>query len=86
MSIRTVRLDPEYDLLLEEIQGMTGISTSTAFKRGLTALRDSLRQEGHGTPFDVYAGLDIGPGGQARAPARKAKPALAEILRQKHRR
>ena len=84
MAIRTVRLDPESERALAEIRRATGMSISGALKRSLAVARDALR----GTtarPFEVYRTIDLGPGGYARAPARRAKRALRALLRGKRR-
>ena len=84
MAIRTVRLDPESERALAEIRHATGMSISGALKRSLAVARDALR----GTtarPFEVYRAIDLGPGGYARAPARRAKQALRALLRGKRR-
>ena len=83
MSVRTVRLEPETERALEEIQRSTGLSASAAIRRGLVVLRQELREHATASPFDVYADLDLGPGGYAQAPARRAKQALPELLRRK---
>ncbi|TMA62151.1 MAG: hypothetical protein E6J68_14580 [Deltaproteobacteria bacterium] len=85
MAIRTVRLDPESERALAEIQRATGVSVSGALKRGLVAARDALRGAAP-QPFEVYRRIDLGPGGYARAPARRAKQALPALLRAKRRR
>ena len=84
MAIRTVRLDPESERALAEIRHATGMSISGALKRSLAVAREVLR----GTtarPFEVYRTIDLGPGGYARAPARRAKQALRALLRGKRR-
>jgi hypothetical protein len=85
MSVRTVRLEPETERALEEIQRSTGLSASAAIRRGLVTLQEQLRETAAVSPFDVYSDLDLGPGGYARAPARRAKHALREVLTRKHR-
>jgi hypothetical protein len=85
MSTRTVRLEQESARALAEIRRATGLSTSAVIRRGLVALRERLRETASESPFDLYSELDLGPGGYARAPARRAKRALPEILREKHR-
>src|SRR5947199_5200871 len=44
MAIRTVRLDPESERALAEIQHATGTSVSGALKRGLIVAREALRE------------------------------------------
>ncbi len=84
MAIRTVRLDPESERALAEIRRATGISVSGALKRGLVVAREALRGA-TAQPFEVYRKIDLGPGGYARAPARRAKQALRALLRGKRR-
>jgi hypothetical protein len=86
MAIRTVRLDDEAESALKEIRDATGLPISEALKRGLRSLREQVRQEGGRRPYDVYKELDLGPGGDAIAPASRAKPAVREAIRRKHRR
>jgi hypothetical protein len=84
MATRAVRLDEESERILEEIRRATGLSASGALKRGLVSVRESLRAESR--PYDLYASLDLGPGGYAIAPARDAKRAALRAIRSKHRR
>jgi hypothetical protein len=84
MSVRTVRLDAESERVLAEIQRRTGLSVSGALKRGLIAARGAQRGERAAAPFEIYRGIDLGPGGYAVAPARRAKQAMRRTL--KHRR
>jgi hypothetical protein len=85
MATRTVRLDAESERVLAEVQRATGLSTSAVLKQGLVAARDALRAGRASDPWTVYAELDLGPGGYARAPARRAKAAVGELLRSKRR-
>jgi hypothetical protein len=55
-------------------------------KKCLFAVRDALRTEKPVDPFAVYATIDLGPGGCAVAPARKAKQAIRAIVRRKTKR
>lgn len=86
MATRTVRLDPESERILSDIQEATGLPVSDVLKRGLIALRASLREEIARNPYAVYDELDLGPGGYAVAPARGAKRAIRELLSRKRRR
>jgi hypothetical protein len=83
MATRTVRLDDESEGLLEELQNATGQSVSAVLKRGLVALRESMRESTAKHPYRVYEQLDLGPGGYARAPARKAKQGIRALLARK---
>jgi hypothetical protein len=86
MATRTVRLDDESERLLRELQTATGQSVSAVLKRGLVALRQSLRENTARHPYDVYEQLDLGPGGYARAPARRAKQSIRAVLERKRKR
>jgi hypothetical protein len=86
MATRTVRLDEESERALAEVRAETGTSVSGALKRGVLALRDALRSEPCSTPFEIYRALDLGRGGYSRAPARRAKAAVRELLAAKRRR
>ena len=86
MATRTVRLDPDSERILADIQEATGLPVSDVLKQGLIALRASLREEVARKPYEVYEELDLGPGGYAVAPAREAKQAIREVLSRKRRR
>ena len=43
-------------------------------------------EERGAAPYEIYRTIDLGPGGRARVPARRAKQGLRAILRYKHRR
>ena len=83
MSIKTVRLDDETEKALEQILQATGFSISDALKRGIILLRDEIsRQEGR-VPYDIYAELDLGPGGYATAPSTETRRGVQEAIRRK---
>ena len=86
MATRTVRLDVESERALEEVRRLTGLSVSGALKRGLLAAREAVLDERRAAPYEVYCAIDLGPGGHARVPARRAKQGLRAVLRSKHRR
>jgi hypothetical protein len=86
MATRTVRLDEESERALAEIQRRTGMQVSTALKRGILAVRASLRAAEASNPFDVYARIDLGPGGYASVPARQAKARIRSVLEARRRR
>jgi hypothetical protein len=86
MGTHTVRLEPEAERALEEIKEAAGVTASTAIRKGIFVLRDQMRREAAETPFEVYQGLDLGPGGYAKVPARRAKQGLHEILLLKRKR
>jgi hypothetical protein len=83
MSTRTVRLDDESEKILEQIQRQTGLSVSDVLKTGLLAAHNELRRAASAAPYEIYERIDLGPGGTSRAPARRAKQAIREVLRQK---
>lgn len=84
MSTRTVRLDSESEKILEEIRRSTGLSASAALKQGLRAFREELGKEAARRPYEIYEGLDLGPGGYATAPSTDAKRAARDAIRRKH--
>lgn len=86
MATRTVRLDEESERALREVRRATGLSVSGVLKRGLLAARQAVLAEGAAAPYEIYSAIDLGPGGEARATARRAKQGLRAILRSKHRR
>ena len=86
MATRTVRLDPEAEGLLQEIRRTTGLPISAVLKAGLAALRDRLRAEAPEAPFEIFAGLDPGPGGYAVAASTETKAGVRAALERKHRR
>ena len=86
MSTRTVRLDPQADQALVEIQESTGYSITEVVKAGILTLRDSLRAQASDSPYGVYSQIDLGPGGYARASSANAKKELQSILKRKHHR
>jgi Ribbon-helix-helix protein, copG family. len=45
MGMRTVRLDDETEKLLQRIMRETGLSVSSALKKGLLALRDEISEQ-----------------------------------------
>ena len=85
MPLHSVRFDDETEQALEEVCEATGESVSVTLKKGVFALRDGLVPKPTRKPFHLYQTLDLGPGGYARAPARRAKQAMRELLRRKHR-
>lgn len=84
MGTRTVRLDDEAEKSLESLRNLTGLSISEVLKRGLRAYERQALEEVGRRPYDIYRQLDLGPGGYARAPARTAKSAVADVIRRKH--
>jgi hypothetical protein len=86
MAVRTVRLDEEAEEALKEIREVTRMPISEALKRGLHVLRSQVRQGADRRPFELYRGLDLGPGGYAIAPAADAKGAVKRAIEKKRRR
>ncbi len=83
MATRTVRLDREAEQALEEVRAATGLSLSEALKRGLRVLLEQVRREAKRTPYDVYAKLDLGPGGSAIRPASDTLAGVRQALEAK---
>lgn len=86
MGIRTVRLDDETEKALEQIVTATGLSVSGAMKKGLLVLRNEVAREAERVPYDIYKELDLGPGGDAIAPATQTRRGVRTALRRKLRR
>jgi hypothetical protein len=84
MGTRTVRLDEEAEKTLAMLRKKTGLSISEVLKRGLIVYRASALDEASMKPYDIYSQLDLGEGGYAVAPARKAKTAVADAIKRKH--
>jgi hypothetical protein len=83
MAIRTVRLDEEAEATLREIREVTGLPISEVLKRGLRSLREHVRNANGQRPYDVYARLDLGPGGYASAPSTETQKAVTAAIRKK---
>ena len=86
MGTRTVRLDEEAEKTLAKLRKVTGLSISEVLKRGLSAYEEQAMQQAFRNPFAIYRELDLGNGGYAIAPARRAKSAVKEAIRRKHKR
>lgn len=83
MGTRTVRLDEETERKLKELREITGLSVSAVLKQGLATLREELDREASTTPYDIYANLDLGPGGYVKRPARGVKGGVRDAIRRK---
>jgi hypothetical protein len=83
VAVRTVRLDDEAEKTLEQVMRIAGLSISGAFTRGLFLLRDDLVRKAQRTPYDIYAELDLGPGGYAVAPSTETRRGVQEALKRK---
>ena len=86
MGIRAVRLDEESEKALTQIVTATGLSVSAAMKKGLLVLRNDVVREARRVPYDVYKELDLGPGGDAVAPATQTRRGVRSAIRRKLRR
>lgn len=86
MGTRTVRLDDETEKSLDEIRQATGLSISEVLKKGILAFRTEVARKAETTPYEIYAELDLGPGGYAIAPATDTRRGVKEALKRKHRR
>ena len=83
MTTRTVRLDDEAEIALNEIILHTGITISAALKNGLLTYRDKAVKNAQRKPSDFFTEFDLGIGGGAKAPAMDASKAIKEILQEK---
>ena len=85
MATRTVRLDAEAEKALQEVQDATGLPISEALKRGLRVLQEQVRRESARRPYDVYRGLERGPGGHSsRSSTTKTRSTRDALRRSKH--
>jgi hypothetical protein len=80
MGTRTVRLDDETEKVLREIQTATDMPISTALKKGLRAVRDEIVRTGRRSAWDVYAELDLGPGGYAKGPSTSTRATARRLI------
>jgi hypothetical protein len=84
VGTRTVRLDEEAEKTLARLRRLTGLSISEVLKLGLVAYETSALRGAATRPYDIYSRLDLGAGGEAVAPAARAKTAVADAIRRKH--
>ncbi len=84
MPPHCVRFDDEAEAALVLVCDATHSSRSEVLRRGVVALAKDLGRKPPPLPFEIYRKLDLGLGGYARAPARRAKSALAALIRRKH--
>ena len=80
MSTRSVRLDEESEVALEDITRATGKSISSAIKHGLLLYRNEVNNSRKASDF--FANYDIGEGGYALGPARNVSKILKMKLRE----
>jgi hypothetical protein len=83
MALRTVRLDDETEATLREIREATGLPISEVLKQGLRSLKQQVRDASRHRPYDLYARLDLGPGGYASAPSTETRRGVMTALRKK---
>lgn len=83
MAIRTVRLDDETEATLREIREATGLPISEVLKEGLRSLKQQVRDTAEKRPYDMYARLDLGPGGYASAPSTETRRGVTAAIRKK---
>jgi len=74
-------LDEESERALVEVQRRTGLSVSGALKHGLMVAGDAIRGRQSPMPYEIYRAIELGPGGYAKRPARRAKAAIRALLR-----
>ncbi len=84
MGTRSVHLDEDTENTLAMLTRMTGLSISELLKRGVLAYRSKVLEESVRTPYTIFRQLDLGSGGYARVPAKNAKTAVGDIIREKH--
>jgi hypothetical protein len=60
-----------------------GLSIFSALKQGLLALHHQLSQQASQSPYDIYAKLDLGPGGYAIAPSTDTRRGVQEAIKRK---
>ena len=73
MAVRTVRLDDDSEKILRRLVDETGMSISAVLKEGLLALQDRVASSPRQTAYEIYAELDLGPGGYAIAPSTESR-------------
>ena len=83
MAIRTVRLDDETEATLREIREATGLPISEVLKEGLRSLKKQVRNSAGQRPYDLYASLNLGPGGYASEPSTETRRGVKAAIRKK---
>ena len=83
MAIRTVRLDDETEAMLREICDASGLPVSEVLKQGLRSLKQRVRDAAGQRPYDLYARLDLGPGGYATALSMETRRGVTAAIRKK---
>jgi len=86
MGMKTVRMEPEDEKVLERIRRRTGWTASDILKRGLRLVDESLAtQPPKKTAWEIYCELDIGPGDDSIPPASYSREAVRRAILRKHR-
>ncbi|VAW72554.1 hypothetical protein MNBD_GAMMA10-1732 [hydrothermal vent metagenome] len=86
MGTRSVRLDDEAELALEDIVKRTGMSISNAIKLGLISYRETAMKAALRTPSDFFNQFDLGEGGYTTGTARNNKSILKDRIKARIRR
>lgn len=81
MGTRSVRLDDDAEMALNDIMDRTGLSISEAIKEGLLEYQLKAIEISKKKPSDFFSKFDLGKGGYALAPAKNSKSAIKEKLR-----
>ena len=84
MGTRFVRLDEDTEKTLAMLTRMTGLSISELLKRGVLAYHSKALEETVRKPYEIFQQLDLGSGGYARVPAKIAKTAVGDIIRERN--
>lgn len=83
MGLRTVRLSPEAERALQVVARATGLSISGVLTKGVLALSEETSRRAAATPYEIYARLDLGPGGYAIAACTDVRRAVRTAIRRK---
>jgi len=86
MGTRSVRLDDEAELALENIIKRTGMSISDAIKQGLVSYHETAMKTALKTPSDFFNQFDLGDGGYTSGTARNNKSILKDRIKNSVRR
>lgn len=85
MGMKTVRMEPEDEKLLERLRRRTGWTVSDILKRGMRLLDESLaKQPPKKTAWEIYRELEIGPGDDSIPPASYSREAVRRAILRKH--
>lgn len=86
MGVRTVRMEPEQEKLLERIQRRTGWTASDAIRRGLVLLDEQLKAKPKKTAWEIYSELVLDPNGGAEGLSTETSAAARRAILRKHKR